>query len=213
MSDNHKNFAYSTIATTPSPAISGTSLTIAAGNGSIFPTPPFNATIWPTSTNPLTSNAEIVRVTALSADTFTITRAQENSRARTIQVGDQIANTITVKTFTDIEAGTAPSFLTITDSATAVVLLDSSKVSQNATITLGGNRMLSLSGLAAGMTGVIIVKQDLSGNRTLTLPPSSNVVNDGAGTITLSTAASAIDILTWMYDGSNIFWNYGNLYS
>ncbi len=104
MADAHKNFAYSTIATAPSPAASGTSLVVAAGQGTLFPAVPFNATIWPTGTQPTSANAEIVRVTNISTDTFTITRTQEGTAARTIVVGDQIAAAITAKTLTDIES-------------------------------------------------------------------------------------------------------------
>lgn len=103
MADAHKNFAYSTVATAPSPASSGTSLVVASGDGSLFPAVPFNATIWPTSAQPTSTTAEIVRVTAISTDTLTITRAQESTSARTVVVGDQIAATITAQTMTDIE--------------------------------------------------------------------------------------------------------------
>jgi hypothetical protein len=102
LADAHKNFAASLIATAPSPASSGTSLVVTAADGTKFPAVPFNATIWPASSQPTTTNAEIVRVTAISTDTFTITRAQESSSARTVIVGDQIAATITAKTFTDL---------------------------------------------------------------------------------------------------------------
>lgn len=101
--DAHKNFAYSTVATAPSPAASGTSLVVAAATGALFPTPPFNAVIWPVSTNALSTNAEIVRVTAISTDTLTIVRQQESTSARTVIVGDQIAAAITVNIVTDIE--------------------------------------------------------------------------------------------------------------
>jgi hypothetical protein len=116
--DAHKNFAYSTVATAPSPATSGTSLVVAAAQGALFPAVPFNATIWPVATNPTSANAEIVRVTAISTDTFTITRAQENSSARTVIVGDQIAATITAKTLTDVETPTAPTFVQAGTAAT-----------------------------------------------------------------------------------------------
>ena len=46
--------------------------------------------IWPAGAQPLSTNAEIVRVTARSTDTLTITRAQESTSARTVVVGDQI---------------------------------------------------------------------------------------------------------------------------
>lgn len=103
MADAHKNFAYSTVATAPSPATSGTSLVLAAGGGLLMPTVPFNVTVWPKNVLPLASNAEVVRVTLVSTDTLTIVRAQEGTSARSIVVGDQIAATITNKTLTDIE--------------------------------------------------------------------------------------------------------------
>ena len=114
--DDHKNFAYSTIATAPSPATSGTSLVVASGDGTKFPTPPFNATVWPAGSRPTltgsaATTAEIVRVTNISTDTFTIIRANgatgepnNTSVNRSIGVGDQIAATVTAKTFTDFEA-------------------------------------------------------------------------------------------------------------
>jgi len=69
-----------------------------------MPAAPFNATVWPASVTPSSTNAEIVRVTAVVGDTLTIVRAQEGTSARTIVVGDQFANTVTAKVFTDIEA-------------------------------------------------------------------------------------------------------------
>jgi len=103
MADAHKNFAYSTVATAPSTPTAGTSLVVGAGAGVNFPAAPFNATVWPAGSQPTVSNAEIVRVTAISTDTFTITRTQESSANRSILVGDQIAAGITVKALTDIE--------------------------------------------------------------------------------------------------------------
>src|SRR5258705_13883706 len=99
--DAHKNFSYSTVAVAPSPAASGTSLTVAAGEGANFPSTPFNATVCPSGTLPLKTNAEVVRVTGIAGDVFTITRAQESSSARTILVTDQIFASITDKTLDD----------------------------------------------------------------------------------------------------------------
>jgi hypothetical protein len=103
MADNHKNLAISAVATAPSPDTSGTSLVVTGGHGTRFPSVPFNATVWPANAQPTPANAEIVRVTAISTDTLTIVRAQEGTTARAIIVTDQIAATITAKTFTDIE--------------------------------------------------------------------------------------------------------------
>jgi hypothetical protein len=102
--DNHKNFAYSIVATAPSPATSGTSVTVQTGDGSLFPAAPFNVTIWPAGQQPSATNAEIARCTSRSGDVLTITRTQEGSSARSVVVGDQIALTITAKSATDVEA-------------------------------------------------------------------------------------------------------------
>ncbi len=108
--DNHGNLSYSLVATAPAPATSGTSLTVAAGHGARFPVAPFNCTVWPAGAIPTPANAEIIRVTAVVGDVLTIVRTQEGSSARTIVIGDQIANTITKKVIEDIEAlvGTGP---------------------------------------------------------------------------------------------------------
>lgn len=103
MADAHKNFAYSLVSTAPSPAASGTSLVVTAGTGTRFPAVPFNATIWPINTVPGPTNSEIVTVTAISTDTLTIVRSAESTSARTVIVGDQIANTVTNKTLVDAE--------------------------------------------------------------------------------------------------------------
>lgn len=112
MSDSHKNFAYSTIASAPSPATSGTSAGVQTGDGLLFPAVPFNATVWPSGVTPLATNSEIVRVTNISTDTFTFVRGatsgaglngEPNNQNRSIVVGDQIAAGITAKTLTDAE--------------------------------------------------------------------------------------------------------------
>lgn len=110
MADNHANFAYSTVATAPSPAASGTSVTVATGDGGLFPTAPFNCVVWPSGAQALSTNAEIVRVSAKAGDVFTIVRTQEGTSARTVVVGDQFAANITKKMITDIEQARAYAF-------------------------------------------------------------------------------------------------------
>lgn len=80
---------------------------VTAGHGTRFPAVPFNATVWASGALPDPTNAEIVRVTAISTDTLTITRAQEGTSARSIVAGDLIAATITTKTLEDAERVTA----------------------------------------------------------------------------------------------------------
>ena len=103
--DAHKNLAIATVSAAPSPPTSGTSLSVASGEGARFPAAPFNATVWPASSLPNPVTADVVRVTAVAGDTLTIVRATENTAARSVVAGDLIAATITVKSLTDIESG------------------------------------------------------------------------------------------------------------
>lgn len=103
--DGHNNFGVSTVLTPPSPATSGTSIVLAAGEGARFTaTPPYNCTVCPIGVDPTSANAEIIRVTARVTDTLTILRAQEGTAARTIVVGDRVALALTSKMLTDIAA-------------------------------------------------------------------------------------------------------------
>lgn len=107
----------------------------------------------------------------------------------------------------------APAFTVLEDGATITLTASTNKAVQNATVTLEGNRTLAISGAVNGMTGVLIVNQDNVGSRTLALPASSKVIGGGAGVITLTTTTNAIDILTWVYNGTNYFWNKGLNYN
>lgn len=140
--DAKHNFAFSIVVTPPSPATSGTSLTVNSGDGAKFPAVPFNAVVWPSSVQPSTSNAEIVRVTAIVGDTLTITRTQEGTSARSIAANDQIAQNITAKYLTDIETafqtasasiapvGSIKMWLTAS-APTGWVILDGSNISRS----------------------------------------------------------------------------------
>ncbi len=85
----------------------------------------------------------------------------------------------------------------------------------NASVTLGGNRTLSFTTTPpAGAYGTLVVTQDGTGNRSITLPTTANKVlgSTSTTTIALSTAANAKDILNFYYDGTNCFWNIGQGY-
>jgi len=104
--DAHSNLAISTVDGTP-PGTGGTSLDVSTGDGAFFPAVPFNATVWASGVSPDRTNAEIIRVTARSGDSFTtIVRNQEEAWGpRDIGAGDMIAATLTAKTITEIESG------------------------------------------------------------------------------------------------------------
>lgn len=91
-----KDFATGTVLTAPSPATSGTSFTLQSGEGALMPAVPFLATAHPDNQLPTISNAEKILVTARpgNADTFTFTRAQSPTTAKSIAVGWRISNAI-----------------------------------------------------------------------------------------------------------------------
>ena len=76
----------------------------------------------------------------------------------------------------------------------------------NAKITLNRDVTLSLTGAQPGDSGTLVVTQDGTGNRKLTL--NSSYYKEG-GNISLSVLPNSIDILGWYYDGTKYYWNIG----
>lgn len=155
MADAHKNFATSLVATAPSPAASGISLVVTAADGAKFPTAPFNATIWPAGVQPTTTNAEIVRVTAVSTDTFTIVRTQEGSSARTVVVGDQISANITGRTLNDAENPVAGVTGGTLPASTDVVAVDVLEISATDTLEIPATSTLEVEPVINPLVGEI----------------------------------------------------------
>lgn len=107
--DPTKNFAKSVIATTGGINASATTLDVTTGDGSKFPDPAtdgaFNLVLWDKATYPDPSddpNVEIVRCTARSTDTLTITRGQEGTSGVSHEEGAGVMLAITKKMIDDI---------------------------------------------------------------------------------------------------------------
>jgi hypothetical protein len=82
--DNAKNFAKVTVSTGYDAV--ATTIVLTTGHGAKLPTAPFNAVWWNATDfgDPADDpNAEIIRVTNISTDTLTVTRAQESTSAAT----------------------------------------------------------------------------------------------------------------------------------
>lgn len=94
-------------------------------------------------------------------------------------------------------------FQVLADGATVTWPAATAKVAMNATVTLGGDRTLAMTGWTSGMYGRLKVVQDGTGTRLLTLPAGSL---EAGGSLVLSVAPAAIDILNVVYDGTNFFW-------
>jgi len=99
---------------------------------------------------------------------------------------------------------------TLTDGATITY---SATAGVSARVTLGGNRTLSITNMNNGMYLTLLVVQDGTGGRTLTLPAGTRVVNGGAGAVTLSSAANAQDILTFFEINNVLYCNVGRNYN
>jgi hypothetical protein len=93
----------------------------------------------------------------------------------------------------------------LTDAATITWSLTESRF---ATVTLAGNRTMAAPGNAVVGSMVLIVKQDATGSRTLTW----NAVFKWPGGVApvLSSAANAIDVFSFVYDGTNFYGTYMN---
>jgi hypothetical protein len=99
-----QNGVLSLVASAPSPATSGTTLTVTTGDGAGWGDPDvigaYPVTLWPDGQLPVMvgagANAEVALVTGKSTDTLTIIRAQEGTTARTVTVGWRVAATLTV---------------------------------------------------------------------------------------------------------------------
>ena len=92
----------------------------------------------------------------------------------------------------------------------AAALVDGATISWNlntqqvASVTLAGNRTLSNpTNLVNGGTYALIVKQDATGNRTLSYGSTFKWM--GGTTPALSATANAVDILVFISDGTNLY--------
>ena len=166
-----------------------------------------------TSINNLNTNV-VSNISSITSLNTIITAATNSNTVNTIVKRDASGN---------FSAGTinATSINTPIYASAPQSLIDESTISWNptlglnASVTLGGNRTLSFfSTPTAGSYGTLVVTQDATGGRTLTLPSTANKVlgSSSTTTIALSTSANAKDILNFYYDGTNCYWNIGQGY-
>lgn len=92
---------------------------------------------------------------------------------------------------------------TLTDAASIAWNLEDNQV---CSVTLAGNRTLANpTNLKDGATYILIAKQDATGSRTLAYGTAYKF--EGGTAPVLSTGASAVDILTFVCDGTNMYGN------
>ena len=160
------------------------------------------------NTNSITANTNNIALKApIASPTFTGTISITGNL-----LTDAIASssTISAKSF-----ASAPLNLGYSTSSSSSIQWDATK-GLNTYITLSKNSALSfVSNPPSGSSGTIVLTQDATGSRTLTLP--TTVTNRVLGststtTVALSTAPNAKDILNFYYDGTTCFWNIGQGY-
>ena len=82
------------------------------------------------------------------------------------------------------------------------------------TVTLAGNTQFVITNLGTGQTVTLIITQDGTGSRTASFgTDGSTAVKFPGGAPTLSTAASAIDVVTIFNDGTNYLGNIAQAYA
>ena len=170
--DGVKNFAIVTVSTTYD--ASATSIVLTTGHGAKLPDPAtanFNLVWWDSSNyaDPSSDpNVEIVRCTAKSTDTLTVTRAQEGTGASTKNTGGATYKMIlgvTAKMITDIDTLKAnlasPTFsgtLTVPTGLTGVLRADSGVVSVDTDVTdIVAAASTTVAGIAEIATGAEVI--------------------------------------------------------
>jgi len=139
----------------------------------------------------------------------TISTAQITSLGATaIQLNPNNATTATFAANGNIGFGTTTPDRTLTvngaSRSTLVALTDAANIATNMvlgnyyTVTLGGNRNLDFptNVPAGGQSGAFIVRQDATGNRTLTFSAGYKFVGQSAPVLT--SAANAVDVLPFL---------------
>jgi hypothetical protein len=109
----------------------------------------------------------------------------------------------------------APTFSTLTDSASVTWAIGSAIV-VNSRLTLvhtTATRAINLTGLVNGGSYVVVLKQDSTGGAAATLGTGCTWLQGGSAgftastTLALTTTANAVNILAFIYDGTNCYAN------
>jgi len=167
------NNATTTLATAINSSV--TSLTVAAGKGSLFPNPTAGQYFYMTLAN-IAGTVEIVKCTARSTDTFTIVRGQDGTTAASWNSGDKVEQRLVATNLNNL--GQLDSTNTWAQAQT---------FSGGLSGALTGNVTGNVSGTAASITGVNAIAQGGTNNGSLGVVAGG--VYYGDGTKVVETAA------------------------
>lgn len=159
------------------------------------------------------TNSVIVGGTGIAATSGNTLFTQNfETKALTLKVDDD-NNEVTVYNGEKLRKKTPQ---TLTSGATITWDMDSGA---NANLTLGTNGTVDITNVESGDYGTIIITQDATGSRTITFGNINGgagthvSVSGGLGSITLTSTGSAVDILSYYYDGTSVHWSAGYDYT
>lgn len=201
--DLAKNFAKGVLTTGYD--ASATSIVLGPGHGARFPTVPFNAIYYNATDYPDPTddpNKEVVRVTAISTDTLTITRAQEGTSASTKNTASKTYQLVagpTAKLVDDVVGAlfVATASATLTNSTTETTLLGSGVGSA----TIKANRVAAGTTLRLSLDGVVSSAAVTPGTLRIKVKFGSTVILD----TTAQTITSSLTNMLWKVDGEITF--------
>lgn len=130
-------------------------------------------------------------------------------------IRDTIGTALAAGVGVTITVNDAGDLITVAATKTVVSLTDAATVALDASlgsvfkVTLGGNRTLAITNPTDGQVIELIVTQDGTGSRTLTLPASVNYGTDAPSSLyTLSTTAGKRDRLVLAYSSAASKWDF-----
>lgn len=171
---------------------SATSLTVANGTGALFPT--LSGSDYFLVTLTFGSAMEIVKVTGVTGDVFTIVRGQESTTPNTFPVGAAVGNYLTKGALDQIKLDALPSSSDAVPEGNSNLYFTAARAL--ATV-LSGLSTATASMVAATDTILVAIGKlqaqintKISGNQTITV--SGDATGSGATSINLTLAASGI---------------------
>lgn len=110
-----------------------------------------------------------------------------------------------------VKENTVNEFSTILSFSGVTLNISGGSTNHNISLT-GTTTTLNLINVRNGDHGTIILTQGSGGNKTILLgtingsSATHKVVNSGNGIVSLSTNQDDVDVISFIYDGSNVYW-------
>ncbi len=110
-------------------------------------------------------------------------------------------------------SGPSPTIQTLTGGNGATNISWDYSLGYNAKVTFSGvpgvRTLDTPTNVSNGDYGTLIIDNGGFAGMSLVVPASFKVVNGGAGAISISGTANAIDVISWVYDGTNFLVSFG----